>query len=293
MNPRRSRLPLLLPLLLAGCATATSDTGRSQFVAPRQLGAAYSEVELQAMLAFTPDARCADSACDEVKAFRARVGQIGGRLARAARELAASPTEVPVFQFIIPEKAELGTLSSAGGSIVVFDGVRELGGDDIVLAFLIAREMGHVLSKHHEENSATNLLVSAAVALAFPVANLLRGASATLSTTTALTTTSATATAATTAASMAGSRIVKSVYRPDQLREADAVALKLMHKAGWSIVEIDDALHAVAAKFRDEGWMSELQVSKARLDSMTAGPPWLMPSTLAGISQISALPVVD
>jgi predicted Zn-dependent protease len=284
---RRSHLfLLLLALLLAnGCAT-TTETGRSRFVVPKQVSEVYSDVELQAMLAFTPEAKCGDRACEESALFRRQVEQIGQRLEKSVHELGGTAMK---FQFLTPSKHEIGTLSNAAGSIVVFDGVRLLELDETALAFVIAREMGHVISEHHEENTSTNIAVSVAATLVMPVATLMRGAAATFS---ALTSTTALTTAATTAASLASSRIIKSMYRPDQLREADMVALKIMAQAGWTPIEIADALQEVEIRIKDEGWMGELALTKARLDCFTAGPPWLLSSSMAEAHEAVASPLL-
>lgn len=268
--------PFLLPLglLLGGCVT-TSDYGRTQFVAPQGIGVAYSEIEMQAQLALKSDAACQGKECEAVAAFRREVHQLGTRLAKAARNLSVeAKTPAPYFYVQVPAKGEQGTLSSAGGSIVVFDGLRAVGFEEPALAFLVAREMGHVLARHHEENSATNIAFSIAATLLLPVANIVRGAAATLPATTAIT-------ATTTAASVAGSSILKGVYRPEQLREADTLALRIMIRAGWTPMEVADALQAAAPRLKDEGWMSELLVSKNRLDQITMGPPWLLPTNIA------------
>lgn len=244
-----------------------------RFVAPQPLSAAYSEIEMQAQLALAADASCTGAECEAAAAFRREVSRLGGRLAQAARGLSAEPDfAAPHFYFQVPAKSDQGTLSSATGSIVVFDGLREVAFAEPALAFLIAREMGHVIGRHHDENSGANVFFSIAAALVLPVTNLIRGAAAALPETGAMT-------ATTTAASMAGSRILRSYYRPDQLREADALALKIMARAGWTPVDVADALQAAAPRLQDEGWMGELRVSKARLDQLTMGPPWLPPAT--------------
>lgn len=291
MTALRPTLFLLLSLLLGGCASTGTDSGRSRFVAPRQLGEAYSQVELRTMLALAADSPCKDKSCDAQLGFRREVVQLGTRLAKAAREI---KTELrgpqPNFIFLVPAKDEIGTLSSASGSIVLFDGLRQLDLEEPALAFLIAREMGHIISQHHEENSATSIGVSLAFAIVMPMAAVLRGAAATVS---ALTTTSVVGTAATTAASIAGTRIIKSIYRPDQLHEADTMALKIMHQAGWSAIEITGALQNSQGRLQNEGWEAELLVSKVRLENIFAGPVLPPSASIAEAVAIDPLHAVD
>lgn len=282
-----SRLAVLflVPLTLGACATTSTESGRSRFVAPRQLGEAYSQAELRTMLAFTADSQCIGEACASAANFRRQVQQLGAAMLKPAREISRElGRPVPNFIFLVPAKDQVGTLSSAAGTIVVFDGLRQLDLNEVALAYLIAREMGHVISEHHEEDSAISMATSVAVALAMPMAAVLRGAAFTFS---ALTSSSVLGTATSTAASMAGARAVKSIYRPDQLREADVIALKIMNHAGWSAMDVAAALQQASDKLVDEGWTGELLASKVRLESMSAGPGWSPPTTVADASAMT------
>lgn len=237
-------------------------------VAPAEISAAYSAVEMQATLAVTPDTRCVDDECIAAQAFRTQVQHVAERVSDGAYRLAfESNLPAPSFLVTVPGKDDIGTLSSAAGSIVVFDGLRSLQPQEALLAFLIAREMGHVLARHHEENSATSIGISIAVSLLFPMANILRGAEA------AYATAATTASLASTAVSMAGSRIVRGIYRAEQQREADIYALTILAHAGWTAFEVAEALQATMPLIIGEGWMAELRESKRWLDQVAVGPP--------------------
>lgn len=280
-------MALVPAFLAAGCASTGGSSDRSRFVAPRQIAEAYSEAELRAMVAVAADVQCLEQACEGAAAFRRQIRELGVKLARSAREIRSDlGGPVPNFIFLVPAKKEIGTLSSAGGNIVVFDGVRSLGLDEPALAFLIAREMGHVISQHHEENSGTSLAVSIIVTLAMPMATVLRGAVASVS---AVSSTSAVATAATTAASVAGAQIIKSIYRPDQLRESDLVALKILNQAGWSTQAVAESLLAASDRLREEGWTGELLASRGLLVSMTGATEWpyLAPLGSEGMEELA------
>lgn len=280
-------------IALGGCATTSGEGGRSRFVAPRQLAEAYSEVELRTLLAVTPDAPCSDTDCEAHTVFRHQTKRIGTRLSTAAREIREElKGPQPGFIFLVPQKSEFGTLSSASGSIIVFDGLRTLELEEPALAFLIAREMGHVISRHHDENSATSIAVSVAVALVMPMAAVLRGAAATLST---LTSGSVAATAATTAASVAGARAVKSIYRPEQLREADLAALKILNQAGWPTPDVAESLLRASNRLGDEGWMGELQTSVSLIKEISGITELAyVPPSVAEAGPLAAeLPVED
>jgi hypothetical protein len=143
---------ILLTLLLAGCAT--SDKGRTQLVAPDDVGAIYSEFDLRARLVLANDDDCVGDACQAAADFRQQVGKAGARLSRAAYDLYPTlESRISRFEFSVPTKNEVGTLSNAKGNVVVYRGLSELGMDEAALSFVIAREMGHVIGRHHQENT--------------------------------------------------------------------------------------------------------------------------------------------
>lgn len=264
-------------LALGGCASTTSPSGRARLVAPTEVSAVYSEVGLQTQLALSSEAYCSDKECLAVDAFRRQVQRLGYRLGNAAHEIAPElGLSPPGFIVTTPTKRDIGTLSSASGSLVVFDGLRQLELPEPALAFLIAREMGHIMGQHHEENSATNIAVSVVVALLFPVAGILQqGTTAAVSSTAA----GLSAGVASTAISFAGSHVVKAMYRDEQVREADAYALQIMRKAGWTPEDVALALDAAGPRIAaGEGWLTELRTTKVRLDQIVMGPAWPLPA---------------
>jgi hypothetical protein len=260
---------ILLILLLAGCAT--SDNGRKQLVASDEIGAIYSDFDLRARLVLAVDKECVGDDCAAIAAFRQQVGEAGARLSRAA--YAAYPDleqRVPRFEFSVPTKVELGTLSNAKGSVVIFSRLSELGLDEAALNFIVAREMGHVIGRHHQENTGLSIAVSVVAQLLFPMANIIRGAAAALPATTSVA-------ATTSAASLVGTRVLQSAYRQDQIDEADAIAFKLLRQTGWDLDGMAHSVDNVAPKLAQigsGGWISEFNLSKARLDLLDCGAPW-------------------
>ena len=277
---RLTAVLLPLSLFLGGCL-ATSGNGRTQLVAPQPLGAAYSDVSLQRSLLLAESRACRPDTCGAVAAFNRQVQRVGERLVRAAAE-EVRKEPLPRFDIRLLDTVERGTASSAAGAVVVHGGTRELNLEEPALAFLLAREIGHVSARHHDEDSATSLTFSLLGTMLFPVGNLLRGAAAAITATDGLT-------LATTAASVAGANAFKSTYRSEQLREADIAALQLAVRAGWNLDEIADAVAAVAPQLRDEGWSGELLVSKTRLDHIVAGPPWPVPDEVAVVSVVASV----
>lgn len=263
---------ILAGSLLAACATSSRD-GRLQVVADPTLSAVYSEVDMRVKLATAADAPadgrqsepCAQEVCDSRLEFERKVSEIGKRLARAAyMQFPSLGERVPKFDFAVAKKAEAGTVSSAGGAVVVLDGVRRMGLSDEALSFVIAREMGHVIGRHHDEDSATSMIFSVAAALLFPVANLIRGAEVVLSSSAAIS-------ATTTAASLAGSSLVRASYRGDHVREADAIAMQLLADEGRELHDVAAVLDAGALRGEDK-WSKELLGSYQRLEQLACGP---------------------
>jgi len=231
--------------------------------APSEIASLYSDVELQARLAVASELQCRESDCASAQDFQERVRLLGNWLGFAATTLAADLNiAVAPFTVTAPGRQEIGTLSSASGNIIIYDGVRELQLPDAALAFLIAREMGHIIGKHHEENTATGIAVSVAVAVLFPVTGLLQGIEAAY----------AVSTLATTATSFAGSRIIRAMYQQEQRREADSYALLILARAGWSPHDVAMELHESGRYLGGDGWLAELRASRQWLDAFVTGP---------------------
>ena len=140
---------VLVSMLLGACAT--SPQGRMQVAMPSSVSAVHSEVGMRLSLVSAADtpSPCIGVECRLDHAFDQRVLRLGARLAQSAYEIYPDLTErFSRFEFVIAEKAEPGSASSAAGTVVIFRGVQKLRLDEEALAFLIAREMGHVIGRH-------------------------------------------------------------------------------------------------------------------------------------------------
>lgn len=269
----RVLLPLFLLFLVTACAT--SPEGRSQLVAPAPLqgfSAVYSEFDMHLQLVTAADAPvCQDAQCVADRAFDQRVLALGRRLAVSAfRQHADLYLRFPRFEFIVVDKAEPGAASSAGGTVIVYRELQRMSLDDAVLAFILAREMCHIIGGHHDENVAASVLVAVAAQILFPALNVgglfASGAAAAGS--------AAGATALTSGASFLGSRALRASYRPTQLREAEVMSLKLLHAAGWEGDEVSDKLASLRASLSEEtSWTRELGESALHVAGMMQGPP--------------------
>lgn len=274
---KRLLLLLAVPLLVA-CASAPG--GRSQLAPPaplQGLSAVYSEFDMRLQLVTAADAPpCREEDCTFDGAFDQRILAIGQRLATAAyRQHPDLRLRFPRFEFVIADKRDPGTASSSGGTIVIYRGTRRLGPEDDALAFILAREMGHVIAGHHDENVTTSVLVSVAAQLLLPMLNVARGAVAAVTgnvaTSAAATTVASSAVAS--AASMAGSRALRATYRPAQVKEAETVALGLLATARWDLHKVADRLDDLRPRLSEEAtWTSELKESAWRIAARFQGP---------------------
>jgi Zn-dependent protease with chaperone function len=267
-------LSLCALALLGGCATAP-ECGRTQLAAPAPVSAVYSEMNLQLALVTTAagSLRCPQPGCAAPEPFEQRVAWIGPELAKAAYELFPDLSErVPGFEFAVADKAEPGTLSNSSGRIIVLRPVSALAPNDVALAYIVGRELGHVIAQHHEENTAVSLIVSGLVQLLLPAASVARLFSNAFLTGTAGTSAFAhfAAGASLTATSFFGSRLVMTSYRPVQRDEADAIARTLLAHLGFEPPAVSAAFASVNLKAPETEWLADLRAS---VDGLAAQHP--------------------
>lgn len=231
------------------------------------LSAVHSEVDLQFRLATsTPSPACVAAECEVAQAFDLRVARIGERLSVAAYELYPALRErIPKFDFVIADKVDCHSGSTAGGTIVLLRGLTQMEWDDHALAFVMGREMAHVIAGHHEDNTATSIVISLVAQLFLPVLNVFSAGS------------SVSAAVMASAASMAGARAMQASYRPAQLEEAEEVGLGLLTRAGFHSRHVADSLSAMTANLPlEQPWVLELRGSIQRVAKLMQGPPLLL-----------------
>jgi predicted Zn-dependent protease len=271
---------LIAAFLVAGC-TASPEV-RRQLQAPPGLqgfSSVYSEFDMRLQLVTAADApECKESDCIADHAFDLRVLAIGGRLADAAfRQHADLHLRFPRFEYVVAQKRDPGAASSAAGTVVIYRGVRMLELDDAALAFIMAREMSHVIGGHHDENVTTSILVGVAAQILFPILNLpalISGGAATTAAATSAASATMTTTAVASAASFAGSRALRATFRPQQVIEAETMAMDLLASAGWDGRDVAEHLQAIPPPLPNgPASMEELRESIARIASLMQGPP--------------------
>ena len=284
-----SRVLLLLLLQFFVTACATSPGGRTQVTAPAALqgfSAVYSEFDMNLLLVTAADApSCVAAECLADRAFDQRILALGRRLADTAfRQHADLPLRFPRFEFIVADKLDPGAASSAAGTVVIFRGVRRLELDDAALAFVLAREMNHIIAGHHDENVTTSILVAVAAQIFLPVLNIGSLFSATTAAAATAASSTATSSAVASVASFAGSRDLRANDRPLQEREAATMAMSLLAAAGWDGREVSEQLQALRPAMQEEAeWTAELRESTLRIASLMQGPALVEDTPAVGV----------
>jgi Peptidase family M48 len=259
---------MLASLVLGGCATSNPREKASGSVLSAA-SAVHSSFDMNVSLMLSTDSSdCGVNQCDSVAYFDQRVEAIGQRLSAATfAHYPELSQRFEKFEFVVAEKADSGTKSSGAGSIVVLRGVERLGLDDPSLAFVMAREMGHVVAGHHEDNMLSSIAISVVAQLLLPALNIARGAAAIVSSSSAATT------MLTSAASVVGSKAMRANLRPGQLRQAEELGMEILVLSGYDAKAVVDGLHARVSDFPlEDDWVLELRGSVSRVAKMTSGP---------------------
>lgn len=246
-------LPLVVVALLGACATTTPG-GRSQLSAPDPISSVYSSLDLSLTLASLASitTSCEGLQCQVDKGFERQVARLGTRLAESAYETYPDLKQrIPKFNFMVAEKMEGGSSSDASGTIVIYRGVRKASLEEETLAYLIAGEMGRVIARHHDEKSAATILSSLLAQILLAPANLARGVAFLASST----------------AGAFGKNLVTSGAAEERLKEADAIALELLSRQGWSDTEIAESLLDYSNRLGNDSWSSEVKLTAIRLAS--------------------------
>ena len=177
--------------------------------------------------------------------LKAQILRIAESLQAAARGLYADKMKsLGGFDVYIADSKDAETLSSATGKIALYGGIAQLKPVDDWLAFVVAREMGHVLAGHHDQNSAASILTSVIMNLIIPGSGLLK-----------------------TALSFAGSQAAAASGSEKQTQEADEVALKLLEAAGYTsrTVALNLAQGPLDERLGTSSWANALRLSARTL----------------------------
>jgi len=250
-------VPLFGLALLAGCST-NPITGRDQIVVLPELQAAYADIGFALSAGSQSGAssiRCKKSCGSDaaVEEFAVRVETIAAQLDLSARAMSPELFErIGKFRVEVNGGLGAGSGSSAGGRVALGSGLADLEPTDTVIAFLLAREMAHVIARHDEENSGVSMAFSA-LGMLLPGINVL----------------------ARFVATTLGSGMLKSSWAAQQRQEADEIAISLLERssiAAHSVaLELETGINR--ARVPDDEWGARYFESTERVAVIAATPP--------------------
>jgi len=243
-------LALAACLGITGCATAPTEKRVRIIDVP--MASVHSDIAFTMSTGIRQPIACAEGmmVCPSLSnnnpavEFALRVQRIAVALQQGSQALYADiQQQVPAmfgsrFDVYVVENSQAGSASSANGRIALHSALGSLEASDGFLAFVIAREMGHVIGRHHEENSTASIVTSILINIIIPGASLLKSAIS------------------------AGSSSLAAASRKDvQALEADAIALDLLKAAGFRPSSIFDALLRTPALADDSPWAAAFRKS--------------------------------
>lgn len=146
------------------------------------------------------------------------------------------------FEIHVVESDEPGSASSADGRIAISSGLADRAPDDALIAFVIAREMGHVIARHPEEKSVLSLLASLILNVVVPGSGLVKSA-----------------------VSTAGSTLAANSKQSIQASEAEAIAMHLLKVSGYPLRDVAHSLQNAPPLPEDDSWVKSFQQSSDKL----------------------------
>jgi len=266
---------VLSSILLCGCAT-NPVTGRDQFV---ELPAVQAHADLGYAISSGARRLAVGESCEPLcrpqdDRFAAQVERLGVQLEVAARNMSPELFErIASFDISVSPDLGMASGSSAGGRIVLGGGIAQLEPSDDLTAFLLAREVAHVVARHDEENSGTRILFSA-LSTFLPFTLVTRFFASTL-----------------------GSGALVVSWAEQQRREADEIALALLVRTGRSVASVAQGLAEGYDKARlaQDEWGMRFAESAGRIAIAAAASHQfadfddpLMQESVQGVERIAA-----
>jgi len=209
MHAKTFALGTAIAFALAACATTTSPTGRTQYVG------AVSQAQLEQMGA---------QAFAEAKAANPQSkdsGQIAyvGCVVRTVTAQLPAPWNGVRWDYVLFQNDEANAWALPGGKIGVYTGIFKVAKDQDQLAAVIAHEIGHVVSRHHDERITRQVYAQTGLGVAGALAGSRYGEAAQQTT-----------------GQFGGALLQGAFLLPNsraQESEADVVGQELMAKAGF------------------------------------------------------------
>lgn len=255
MNAKTLALGVATALWVAACATTTSPTGRTQYVG------AVSQAQLEQMGA---------QAFAEAKAANPQSkdsGQVGyvGCVVRAITAQLPAPWNGTRWDYALFQNAEANAWALPGGKIGVYTGIFGVAKNQDELAAVIAHEIGHVVSRHHDERITRQVYAQTGLGVAGALAGSRYGEAAQQTT-----------------GQLGGALLQGAFLLPNsrtQESEADVVGQELMAKAGFDPQGAVDLWRNMAAAngARPPQWLSTHPDPASRLRELEARAAGLTP----------------
>lgn len=248
-------LALIVSTAVAGCATTTSPTGRTQYVG------AVSQAQLDEMGAKAfAEARAANPQSKDSRQT-AYVGCVVGAIVARL----PSPWNGVRWEYLLFQNDETNAWALPGGKIGVYTGIFKVAKNQDELAAVIAHEIGHVVSRHHDERITRQMIASGLLQAGGAVAGARYGEGASQTTT-----------------QVGGALLQGTMLLPNsrtQETEADVVGQKLIAEAGFDpegAVELWRNM-AEAGGARAPQWLSTHPDPASRLRELQSRAAGLMP----------------
>lgn len=209
MHAKTFALGAAIVLSVAACATTTSPTGRTQYVG------AISQAQLDQMGA---------QAFAEAKAANPQSKDSGqtayvGCVVRAVTAQLPAPWSGVRWEYLLFQNDEANAWALPGGKIGVYTGIFKVAKNQDELAAVIAHEIGHVVSRHHDERITRQVYAQTGLGVAGALAGSRYGEAAQQTT-----------------GQLGGALLQGAFLLPNsraQESEADVVGQELMAKAGF------------------------------------------------------------
>lgn len=245
-------------MLVGISACSTVPVGGRARIIDVPLAAVQSDLEFSLMSASRSYMSCAENlACPsdagqgETRPFDQEVARIASTLQAAAMSLypdllwCTPKSAGGCFDVYVVEDDEAGSSSSANGRIALNSGLEKWQSYDGVLAFVIAREMGHVIARHHQERSSVSIVTSVLLNFLIPGSGVLKSLIST-----------------------GGARFAAASNRDVQVTEADLIAFNLLKGSGFRLRNVSRSLLAVPALGDEDSWVKGFSRSSNKLHSV-------------------------
>lgn len=252
-----------LALAVAACATTTSPTGRIQYVG----AVSQAQLDQMGLQAFT------QAKAETPLSKDARLNAMVGCVVRALTAQLQPPWSAVQWEYAVFQNDEANAWALPGGKIGVYTGIFRVAKGQDQLAAVIAHEIGHVISHHHDERITRQLYAQAGLGVVGALAGSRYGDAAQQTT-----------------GQLGGALLQSAFLLPNsrvQETEADVVGQALMARAGFDPDAAVDLWRNMAAMggARPPQWLSTHPDPTTRLRELQARAAGLVPTMQAARAQ--------